>query len=126
MERKLIASKKLTDTDLTWYNLYSDGYVEQGGASSSQTVTLPIEMAGTSYSIQLTGTCDSTRNNVVIHGFRNRTTTSFVTQGNVVNNNGESSASNTSTKFWQVSGYATASAYQGYLDKMYKKQFIAY
>lgn len=94
------------DNGYTWYRKYKSGWVEQGGVSSSQTVTLPIEMADTSYSIQLTGTCDSTKNNVVIHGFRNRTTTSFVTQGNVVNNSGESAASNTSTKFWQVSGYA--------------------
>ena len=42
-QRALVESKKATDDDPTWYNLYSDGWCEQGGrlsVSSNQTVTI--------------------------------------------------------------------------------------
>lgn len=90
----------------TWYRKYKSGWVEQGGHSTSQTVTLPVEMADTSYVIQLTSTCNSANNNVVVLGYRDLTTTGFTVQGNVVNNKSESAASNNSTKHWYACGFA--------------------
>lgn len=92
------------ENNYTWYRKYKSGWVEQGGRSASQTVTLPIEMADVNYLIQLTGSCNTGNNNVIVHGFRDVTTTGFVTQGNVLNNKGESAASNTSAKYWCVYG----------------------
>lgn len=52
-KRKLIRAVK--NTDGTWYNLYSDGLVEQGGRFSStvtnsfNTITLPVAMRDTNY-----------------------------------------------------------------------------
>ncbi len=92
------------DNGYTWYRKYKSGWVEQGGRSTSQTVTLPVEMADTSYVIQLTSTCSSVNNNVVVLGYRDLTTTGFTVQGNVVNNKSESAASNNSTKHWCVCG----------------------
>lgn len=88
----------------TWYRKYKSGWVEQGGLSTSQTVTLPVEMADTSYGIQLTGSCSSANNNITVHGWRDLTTTGFTTQGNVVNNASQSAGSNTSSKRWYVCG----------------------
>lgn len=33
------------DNDYTWYRLYSDGWVEQGGYGNNTSITLPISMA---------------------------------------------------------------------------------
>ena len=110
--RQLVATKKPVSGDRSWYNLYSDGWVEQGGVAGSGTVTLPIEMADNQYNAEYCQFYNYTgdwNNN-----FRVRLTN---TTQLIVHPSGG---------FWQVSGYATASAYQGYLDKMYKKQFIAY
>lgn len=54
-ERVLIAKKEATDTDQTWYNVYSDGWIEQGGnINASTTMTtydLILPMADTNYHI---------------------------------------------------------------------------
>lgn len=93
------------DNNYTWYRKYKSGWVEMGGQSTSQTITLPIEMADTNYNIQMTGKCDKVpENNVDIHGFRDITTTGFTTQGNVLNSMGNSAAVNTAIKYWRVSG----------------------
>ena len=46
IERFLIKKKEPTEGDISWYNIYSDGYCEQGGydkvESKTVTVTLPI------------------------------------------------------------------------------------
>lgn len=103
----VVESQEATaDNGYTWYRKYKSGWVEQGGKNSVQTVTLPIEMANTNYHIQLTGTCLETYNNVVAFGFRNVTTTGFITQGNVLNNRSETAASNNSSKHWYVCGFA--------------------
>lgn len=94
------------ENNYTWFRKYKSGWVEQGGRSNSQNINLPVEMADTSYVIQLTSTCSSANNNVVVLGYRDLTTTGFTVQGNVVNNKSESAASNNSTKHWYACGFA--------------------
>ena len=94
------------ENNYTWYRKYRSGWVEQGGKNSVQTVTLPIEMANTNYHVFLTGTCSSNNNNIYIFGWRDLTTTSFITEGNVVNSSGGSGSANTAVKYWAVYGLA--------------------
>lgn len=93
------------ENNYTWYRKYKSGWVEMGGKSNSQTITLPIEMADTNYCIQLTGKCDNVpENNVYLHGFRDITTTGFTTQSNVLNCVGNSASANLDIKYWYVFG----------------------
>ena len=94
------------DNNYTWYRKYKSGWVEQGGITTAQTINLPITMADANYHVLLTGTCNASNNNVRIVGFRDRTTSSFFVQVNVVNQNSQSSASNNSDKIWEVKGMA--------------------
>lgn len=65
-KRYLIESKYPTETDSSWYNLYSDGWIEQGGRVSSATenadfvVTLTKPMLNNRYCIQRTSASAST------------------------------------------------------------------
>ena len=62
--RRLIRRQLPTaNNSYTWYNLYSDGWVEQGGTMTfpaagtsiaTKTITFPIEMANTNYTAQPT------------------------------------------------------------------------
>ena len=67
-KRYLIESKYPTETDSSWYNLYSDGWIEQGGRASSSTenadfvVTLTKPMLNNRYCIQRTSASTSTAN----------------------------------------------------------------
>lgn len=94
------------ENNYTWYRKYKSGWVEMGGKSNSQEIVLPIEMQSTNYLIQLTGTCMSSNNNVYVFGYRDVTTTSFTTQGNVLNSSGGSAVANTANKNWYVCGFA--------------------
>ena len=65
----------------TWYRLYADGWVEQGGGiannSTTTTVTLPVAMANTNYTLVgglLNGTSSATYEHM---NFNTLTTTSF-------------------------------------------------
>ncbi|MCQ2582033.1 MAG: hypothetical protein MJ170_03570 [Alphaproteobacteria bacterium] len=93
------------ENNYTWYRKYKSGWVEQGGKTTSQKVTLPIEMSDTNYNIQLTGICSIDNNNVFLHGFRNITTAGFITQCNVLNDIGNSARANDSEKIWLVRGF---------------------
>jgi len=93
------------ENNYTWYRKYKSGWVEQGGISNTQQIILPITMLDDKYSIHLTGVCETTNNNVFLHGFRNVTTTGFTTQCNVLNSSGGSAASNNSKKHWIVMGF---------------------
>ena len=46
------------DNNYTWYRLYADGWVEQGGqtnySTGGKTINLPIEMADTNYYVAVT------------------------------------------------------------------------
>ena len=94
------------DNNYTWYRKYRSGWCEQGGLNKTQTVNLIIPMADTNYHIFLTGTCASANNNIYIFGWRDLTTTSFTTEGNVVNSSGGSGTANTALKYWTVYGFA--------------------
>lgn len=94
------------DNNYTWYRKYASGWIEQGGRSSSQTITLPVTMIDTNYHVFLCGECQTSNNNIIICGFRDRKTTGFTVQGNIVNNAGQSVSSNASAKCWRVIGFA--------------------
>lgn len=101
-KRTLIQAVK--NTDGTWYNLYSDGWVEQGGdiPINTSSISLPIEMENTTY--------------MCIISFRktySETTLSFATiSTHTQTTTGFTCISSASThKNWQVSGYAAESAY---------------
>lgn len=51
--RILIAKKEATSSDKTWYNLYSDGYCEQGGMepNDATTISLPLSFRDTLYNV---------------------------------------------------------------------------
>lgn len=58
IERYLIKKKDATETDVTWYNIYSDGWCEQGGdiphTGSSATVTFLLPFKDLSYTFTAT------------------------------------------------------------------------
>ena len=92
------------ENNYTWYRKYKSGWIEQGGRTTSQTIAFPITMQTTNYAISLCGECQTTKNNITVLGVRNITTTGFTVQGNIVNNASQSSGSNTSRKYWRISG----------------------
>lgn len=83
------------ENNYTWYRKYKSGWVEQGGSVSggtSETVTFPIEMADTHYTVaygNISGTYEQVRTNT-------KTTTSI----NIKNSSGGGTVSTD----WQVSG----------------------
>ena len=102
-ERFVIAKQDATaSNNYTWYRLYNDGWVEQGGeaiiTANGNILTLPVEMANTNYVV-----FSITMQNVnALNRCYSRTTTtiSMATSG----------GNNTSS--WQVSGQsATAPTY---------------
>ena len=71
-------------TDSTWYRIWSDGWVEQGGfivttSASSQIITLPVEMASNLFNIDFHivkgGSSNNTTNNVRIDSRKTTSTT---------------------------------------------------
>lgn len=97
--RTIVKKQKPTaDNHYTWYNLYSDGWVEQGGAVSqegSAIVTLPITMSDTKYTVAL-GNRSGQYEQVLVENF---TTTSFKVRN--ANSGGEANCC------WEVSGYTS-------------------
>lgn len=74
-----------SNTDTSWYRIWSDGFVEQGGilvttSASSNTISLPIEMASDLFNIDFHivkgGSSNNTTNNVRIES-RKTTSTSI-------------------------------------------------
>lgn len=94
------------ENNYTWYRKYKSGWVEQGGISNTQLVVLPVAMANAHYHIQLTGICEAPTNNIFLFGYRDVTTTGFTTQGNVLNNIGNSASANEYEKIWFVCGFS--------------------
>lgn len=116
--RKLVKTQKPTEENgYAWYNLYSDGYVEQGGKAQqptgttdtavSKTITLPITMNDTAYSAVLSG----------FAGVENTTGGGF--SGLIANNLTKASfdiygwrlATNIVAQSWVVTGYADEDTY---------------
>lgn len=110
-KRKLIRAVK--NDDRTWYNLYSDGWVEQGGRFSStvtnsfNTITLPVAMCDTNYvafSSNLTDYADGTGSS---HAYVMEKAASI---NNLTTTTIGVFSQNTGRDFiWQVSGYAADS-----------------
>lgn len=99
-KRKLIRAVK--NTDGSWYNLYSDGYVEQGirglaFTTSVKTATLPIEMKDINYDVWV-GKTNANDNYILAYPASANTVSYKTTSGSTQNNN------------IIVSGYAEASA----------------
>lgn len=113
--RVLVRSQKPTaDNNYTWYNLYADGWCEQGGKGISTTrgtITFPIEMYDGNYCLTFGGAGGASTNNTFLIGGFSRGTTGFTIQSLVVNSNSQTSSTNSSSSTWQVSGYAAASEY---------------
>lgn len=94
------------ENNYTWYRKYKSGWVEQGGISQSQNVTLPVAMSNNMYLIHVTGRSNVENNNVFVHGIREATNYGFITQCNVLNASGNSAAANESPKYWLVCGFS--------------------
>lgn len=94
------------ENNYTWFRKYKSGWVEQGGISQSQNVTLPVAMSNNMYLIHLTGRSNVENNNVFVHGIREATNYGFITQCNVLNASGNSAAANESPKYWLVCGFS--------------------
>lgn len=106
--RQLVEKKEPTDNDPSWYNLYSDGYCEQGGrtandVNSPQSVILSKKYRNTLYSVMITinGTSTSDFSNSYVITARNITTTSFI-----IGNYYSGSGSNNYYQ-WQACGYTS-------------------
>ena len=101
--RVLVRSQKPTeDNNYTWYNVYSDGWVEQGGQTvNSSTVTLPITMADTNYFtfIAYNQTTNGQGINIKFVSANTQNTTNFTI------------ANSSILRVWQVSGYAAPAEY---------------
>lgn len=103
-KRTLIQAVK--NDDGTWYNLYSDGWVEQGGKvgalnNSRITVTLPVAMASSSYAALATGQNASAASNYAVAIVAPSATQIIVA----------STANYGAGATWHVAGYAAESAY---------------
>ena len=107
LSRVLIRTQKPTaDNDYTWYNLYSDGWVEQGGTATAVNAgsrfTLPIEMSDANYTI--VGGKQGADTDGVGLNIEPATTTQFMA--------GVAYRTALTRQFsWQVSGYAASSEY---------------
>lgn len=83
---RVIAFQAPTSTNgYTWYRKYADGWVEQGqdrvSASGTVTVSFPVAMASTNYTILKTMQTDSSNTNILYNqvSFYNKTTTGATT-----------------------------------------------
>ena len=99
----VIAYKRPTDSDKTWYRLYKSGWVEQGGQTTvsvnSQVITFIIPFADTNYSV-IVGNMNTTANTSGVNVTSlacNLTTTTF-----------QVSQTNSSTRYttWEAKGFA--------------------
>ena len=113
--RVLVRSQKPTaDNNYTWFNLYSDGWVEQGGILQeqsippndyrNQTLTLPIEMADTNYTVTF-GAVDGNR------AYQSATISRTTTGGKVIQMNRTANVTTAIQFSYIASGYAAASEY---------------
>ena len=113
-QRVLVAKKEATAQDPTWFNWYSDGWLEQGGsieATTSGSVLLIKPFSSVNYSAFATveGAAQSYTCSVVINS------TSEITV--------QSGTASSSTKLWQTSGYGAIPSLSDYTEdiKLYFK-----
>ena len=113
--RVLVRTQKPTaDNNYTWYNVYADGWVEQGGkgsTSASTAITFAIPMATSYYALSFGGNGASTNRNCYLCAGYNRTSTGFVMQAVVVNAKSQTSGTGTDSSTWICAGYAAPAEY---------------
>lgn len=123
--RVLVDKKEPTDADATWYNLYSDGWLEQGGynngLSSLHTITLLKPFVNTDYTI-FTGryiltTADDGA--AISYQARNITTTSFEIRQtySIASGNGLGTGNSYAYK-WEAKGYAEIPTVSDYTENV--------
>lgn len=95
-KRELTASKAATENDPSWYNLYSDGWLEQGGTVvTPQTVTLVKNFASTDYEVLLS-----------VKGYENTTNWCPVANTKTVNSFYINSIGNGPQVVWRAYGWS--------------------
>ena len=117
-ERVLVAKKEPTAQDPTWYNWYSDGWLEQGGVdSSTNTTTSPISLikpyTTADYSVLLTRYQDYSSTDADTILVKSKAQDSFVINKLLANINA----------IWQTSGYGAIPSLSDYTEdiKLYFK-----
>ena len=115
-DRVLVAKKEATETDSRWYNLYSDGWLEQGGVATGGSsdagaeILLLKEYNSTNYTLSASGCTRRddafTNASATVVRIRAITTKSFYASTVWVSN---SSWSNASYDFsWEAKGYVSS------------------
>ena len=109
--RELVENWK--DENGNWYNLYSDGWLEQGGIfrsiNSEITVNLNLEFSDNKYSLVCSGNNSSAEKHILDANIYNKETAYF--KGfPVVSFNGGFTTSNGDFYTWLAKGYANTSA----------------
>lgn len=104
IKRVLVDKKEPTEADPTWYNVYSDGWCEQGSivtiARGATTHNLIKPYASTAYSLQITpATYQNHDDDIYVSS---RTASTFTTQGS---SSGASDGGMTFKVFWEACGY---------------------
>ena len=120
-KRFLVAKKEMTESNLTWYNLYSDGWCEQGGdvnfaaytTNRNYTITLPIPYNDTSYYVatQLRNGGSSWAA-VAGSNVTTKTTNTFIIQKYQASGTGTAIAAH--REMWRAEGYAHNPALEAY------------
>lgn len=111
--RRLIRRQLPTaDNNYAWYNLYSDGWVEQGGRLPTETIN--AGSSGTVRTVSFATPMQSLANfnfGPLLGGFISCRLTNFTTTGaNIIQYNRGANSQEVQCA-WQVSGYATESEY---------------
>ena len=111
--RRLIRRQLPTaDNNYTWYNLYSDGWVEQGGRLPTETIN--AGSGGTAHAVSFATQMQSLANfnfGPLLGAFISCRLTNFTTTGaNIIQYNRGSNSQEVQCT-WQVSGYAAESEY---------------
>ena len=108
LSRVLVRTQKPTaDNNYTWYNVYADGWVEQGGRYKDKpaaiSINLPITMNDGYYFISVTSGTVVGNAGAYASGFYSASTTTIGIAG-ITNNNNNSGK-------WEVKGYADPAEY---------------
>ena len=122
-KRVLVAKKEPTNNDTTWYNLYSDGWCEQGGFinalanNATSTITLPFAYNDVSYNVAIAQTFSTAylyepRHAVVL--YQNKTNSSF--QVHNTRFAGETLAG--ISCYWNTKGYTKIPTVNEYTEKV--------
>lgn len=115
-KRELI--KAVKNSDNSWYNLYSDGWVEQGGnhdrGSGGAQVNLLIRMSHQYYDVQLTS----------YNAMRYAAVQSYTDSYFTVVTADDSTANNDYPVHWQVSGYAHESELINIINQPFEYYYV--